>query len=105
MKRAMLIAGLVLCPVAAVAAEPELLKERVSNLGLFAGYVVACGLASEDEASTMVARLSKGLGVELDAGEEDTLQKARATARKVKCDEGPLRDAVIKGWRNYQEAD
>lgn len=88
----------------ALAAEPGLLRERISNLGLFSGYVVACGLASEEEASAMVAKLSEGLGAPFDADQTEMLEKARSAARKVTCAEGPLRDAVVKGWRNYIEA-
>jgi hypothetical protein len=101
MRTAILLA---LLATPAFAAEPTLLRERIGNLGLFAGYVVACGLADEDEASAMVAKLSEGLGAPFNAEEAETLEKARVAARKINCDDGPLRDAVIKGWRNYQEA-
>jgi hypothetical protein len=102
MKKTAVLLALLATP--AFAAEPPLLRERIGNLGLFAGYVVACGLASEDEASAMVAKLSEGLGAPFDADEAEVLQKARAAARKIDCDDSPLRDAVVRGWRNYQEA-
>ncbi|MFC7053822.1 hypothetical protein ACFQI3_14110 [Hansschlegelia quercus] len=102
MKKTAALLALLATP--AFAAEPALLRERIGNLGLFAGYVVACGLATEDEASAMVAKLSEGLGAPFDAEQAEVLQKARAAAKKVNCDDGPLRDAVRKGWRNYQEA-
>lgn len=95
---------LLLLATPAFAAEPALKRERIGTLGLFAGYVVACGLASETEADAMVAKLGQGIDAPFDAGETETLRKAREAARKVKCDDGPLRDAVVTGWRNYREA-
>lgn len=83
--------------------DPQLHRERIGNLGLFAGYVVACGLASETDANMMISKLSDGLGAPFDAKETDLLEKARTAARKVRCEAGPLRDAVVTGWRNYRD--
>lgn len=84
-------------------AETPLERERFENLGLFAGYAVACGVATEDEASAMVKKLGAGLGERWSRQDSDTFEQARDYGRKAKCPD-QLRAAVERGWLNYEDA-
>lgn len=100
MKRALLLALL----VTPAAAEPDILRERFEYLGQFAGYVVACGVASEDEASEMVRTLGAGLGDSWPEADAARLRAARDAARTAPCPDGPQRDAIRRRWANYLDA-
>ena len=78
-------------------------EEKILNLGLFAGYVVACKVATEAQAAEMFERLSAGLG-ELTAKEKRRLAAARRAGRRTECPDGPLKTAVERGWANYAGA-
>ena len=85
------------------AADPKIQQEKILNLGLFAGYVVACKVATEAQAAEMFERLSAGLG-ELTAKEKRRLASARRAGRRTECLDGPLKTAVERGWANYAGA-
>ncbi|HVI28175.1 hypothetical protein [Hansschlegelia sp.] len=84
----------------ASAADPKIQQEKILNLGLFAGYVVACKVATKAQAAEMFERLSAGLG-ELTVKEKSRLNAARRAGQRTECPDGPLKKAVERGWSNY----
>jgi hypothetical protein len=93
---------LALLATALASAETPLQRAKFENLGLFAGYVVACGVASETEAEAMVQKLRAGLGEPTEA-EAALLRRSREDASKGPCPDA-LRSAVTRGWLNYRDA-
>jgi len=100
---AIALAALACAQTQAIAADPRIQEEKILNLGLFTGYVVACKVATEAQAAEMFERLSAGLG-ELTAKEKRRLAAARRAGRRTECPEGPLKTAVERGWANYAGA-
>lgn len=87
----------------AQSAESAVQQKRYVVLGQFAGLVVACGVATEDEASEMVRRLSANFDQPWPKASAAKFEAARAKSRKANCSNAQLRDAVAKGWGNYTD--
>lgn len=101
--RSMMILPLMLLAGHAAAAESAVQQQRYVVLGRFAGLVVACGVASEDESSEMVRRLGENFEQPWPKAAAARFETARAEGRKADCRNPGLRDAIAKSWGNYRD--